>query len=1148
MDPQPHSISPLPLDFQMTPPDIPPILSPPHHLPSEPPVELRSSGLPAQNRQPPQQFRHEDFLPEAAPATTPDQNTSGSRLPRVRLIVRDTLRTICNSFGLYREYLHRPTHDPDSSVHVDELANYHMRGEDKPSSGDDTTNIMEDDSSEEPPWPFKSMTVYRYMKWLNTGSSSKTYGEADRLARIISSPDFDGNDLVGFRAKRESKRLDDAATNEKSKAYLNEFKKTSISIDIPSGQKDSPPQSFTVNDFYYRDLLETITSAFKNPLSLKFHLSPFKLFHVSADDQEPTRVYSELYNSDSFIQEHDRVQRAELPPGESCRRERVVAALMFWSDATQLANFGDAKLWPIYLFFGNLSKYIRATPSSGACHHIAYIPSLPDIFDDFARHVHAKWKTQQSDILTHCRRELMHAIWSFLLTDEFVHAYKYGIVIRCADGIERRVFPRIFTYSADYPEKVLLASIRDKGLCPCPRCLTPKASFWQMGMKLDTRFRLQNLRRYLLRTVLIARKYIYQFAYPIKGKHVEDLLKGISAVPTVNAFVSRLGESFDPCTMLVVDLMHEFELGVWKTLFTHLIRVLYASKDGSSLVEELNNRYRQISPFGSSQTIRRFSNNAADMKKLAARDFEDLLQCAIPVFEGLLPEPDNTQVLRLLYRAAEWHTLAKLRMHTDSTVEALQELSSELGRLLRGFRDSSAKLNTVELPREATARAKRQTAQNPNSTVSAGRMKKILNLAIYKFHALADYAPTVLCFGPTDGYSTQLGEMCHQQVKRYYRLGNKRDAARQTAQRYRRNALLRDSEIEDTKTVIPELHHQMSSRHDHSIHLRPWLFSNRRDPTSKDFLRKLKDHLLRRLLRRSFDGDTDEDFTDEERNSVEILGGKIYEVKTLRINYTTYDVRRDSDLINTGRDTSFIMLNSPIKEDSHPFWYARVMKVFHARVLRKDPASGCVVQGPQHMEFLWVRWLGVEPGYRDGRKFARLPKIGFVPAEDEMAFGFLEPDAVVRASHLIPQFSAGRTQDLLKTTGPTAARSPTECDDWVNYYVNIFVDRDMFMRYRGGGIGHRSAAQSSATESMDVDDEPEDSPDFDDIRARLQAVNEREDTWREDGFDGDAMVEDEEDEATTEDEADNDDTLDDVLEESGSDNEREGEDSDYDDL
>jgi hypothetical protein len=42
--------------------------------------------------------------------------------------------------------------------------------------------------------------------------------------------------------------------------------------------------------------------------------------------------------------------------------------------------------------------------------------------------------------------------------------------------------------------------------------------------------------------------------------------------------------------MLVVDFLHEFELGVWKALFTHLIRVLYAAVPNGSLVAELNQR------------------------------------------------------------------------------------------------------------------------------------------------------------------------------------------------------------------------------------------------------------------------------------------------------------------------------------------------------------------------------------------------------------------------------------------------------------------------------------------------------------------------------------------------------------------------------
>jgi len=62
-------------------------------------------------------------------------------------------------------------------------------------------------------------------------------------------------------------------------------------------------------------------------------------------------------------------------------------------------------------------------------------------------------RKKYDDVVTHCKKELFHAVWRILIDDEFVDAYKNGIVIKCYDGVRRRVFPRIFTYSADYPEK-----------------------------------------------------------------------------------------------------------------------------------------------------------------------------------------------------------------------------------------------------------------------------------------------------------------------------------------------------------------------------------------------------------------------------------------------------------------------------------------------------------------------------------------------------------------------------------------------------------------------------------------------------------------------------------------------------------------------
>jgi hypothetical protein len=45
--------------------------------------------------------------------------------------------------------------------------------------------------------------------------------------------------------------------------------------------------------------------------------------------------------------------------------------------------------------------------------------------------------------------------------------------------------------------------------------------------------------------------------------------------------------------MLVVDLLHEFELGVWKALFIHLLRILEAVNP--ALLHKLDQRYARFS-------------------------------------------------------------------------------------------------------------------------------------------------------------------------------------------------------------------------------------------------------------------------------------------------------------------------------------------------------------------------------------------------------------------------------------------------------------------------------------------------------------------------------------------------------------------------
>jgi hypothetical protein len=120
-------------------------------------------------------------------------------------------------------------------------------------------------------------------------------------------------------------------------------------------------------------------------------------------------------------------------------------------------------------------------------------------------------------------------------------------------------------------------------------------------------------------------------------------------------------------------------------------------------------------------------------------------------------------VQSLLYHFAQWHALAKLRVHSESTVTFLEVTFTKLSQKLRKFQVyTCAVFNTVELPREKTTRQRKanERADNSNSTTtsaeSSGSRKKKFNISTYKFHAMGDYVRTIRLFGTTDSFTTQI--------------------------------------------------------------------------------------------------------------------------------------------------------------------------------------------------------------------------------------------------------------------------------------------------------------------------------------------------------------------------------------------------------
>lgn len=92
-----------------------------------------------------------------------------------------------------------------------------------------------------------------------------------------------------------------------------------------------------------------------------------------------------------------------------------------------------------------------ATPKISLFAEFFICLQLLDTFHDF--YLLLTGEGPLADVLTHCQCELMHGVLQLVMDDDFVYAYKHGIVITCWNGTKHRIFPHIFTYSADYPEK-----------------------------------------------------------------------------------------------------------------------------------------------------------------------------------------------------------------------------------------------------------------------------------------------------------------------------------------------------------------------------------------------------------------------------------------------------------------------------------------------------------------------------------------------------------------------------------------------------------------------------------------------------------------------------------------------------------------------
>jgi hypothetical protein len=265
-----------------------------------------------------------------------------------------------------------PSHDPERHLELQDLF-------DDPAAPDSTS--LPPEPSEDNFYPYPNKNSFRLGDWYWNHGAQKSRESFRELLRIVGDPEFHPDDVRQTQWAAIDKKLSGNLFDEDSMGeWVDEdvgWKKSLITISVPFHRraKEPGPKDYNVGYLYHRPLVSVIREKLANSDHVRhFHYQPFELYWQPTNNSPEVQVHGELYTSPAFLEAHREVQ--EMPGEPGCDLERVVVAMMFWSDATHLTSFGTAKLWPCYLSFGNESKYRRCKPSCHLFNHVAYFQTV----------------------------------------------------------------------------------------------------------------------------------------------------------------------------------------------------------------------------------------------------------------------------------------------------------------------------------------------------------------------------------------------------------------------------------------------------------------------------------------------------------------------------------------------------------------------------------------------------------------------------------------------------------------------------------------------------------------------------------------------------------------------------------------------------
>ena len=146
-----------------------------------------------------------------------------------------------------------------------------------------------------PPWPWKSMSIWRLMTWMMTGSRQKSEDEVTHLIHeVIQAEDFDRTHLDQFNARTQLRKFDNsenAPGEDSTNLRQDSWRESSVCILVPTQEQnpDGNGQPFKISGLFHCPLTGVIRAAFAEQAARWFHFTPFKHIWKSVKTVQTSR-------------------------------------------------------------------------------------------------------------------------------------------------------------------------------------------------------------------------------------------------------------------------------------------------------------------------------------------------------------------------------------------------------------------------------------------------------------------------------------------------------------------------------------------------------------------------------------------------------------------------------------------------------------------------------------------------------------------------------------------------------------------------------------------------------------------------------------------------------------------------------------------